>query len=180
MGHFQGMRRMMGGFMPPIANSDSFANERKRRDEREAEFARHVDRQFGRLLRKMERVMATLDDVLERVYQQRGQIDSLAALTKGIKAKLDEALGGALNPAQQAKVDALFVELDKNTAAISKAVRANDDDPANDDPVEPAPQPEPQPAPEPAPEPVAEEPKKDEKPAEEDKPADPIAEEAKG
>jgi len=109
--------------------------------------------------------MATLDEVLERVSAQRGQIDSLAALTKGIKAKLDEVLAGGLSPAQQAKVDALFVELDKNTAAISKAVRANDDDPSNDDPVE---MPPPNPAPEPQPEPVAEQ------------AADPVAEEAKG
>lgn len=145
MGRFQGMRRIMGGFMPPTQAFDSQASERKRRDEREAEIVRHLDRQFGRLNRRMEMIMATLDDVLQRVSEQRGQIDSLAALTTGIKAKLDEVIAGALSPAQQAKVDALFVELGNNTAAISKAVRANDDDPSNNDPVIEQPPTEPEP-----------------------------------
>lgn len=117
--------------------------------------------------------MATLDDVLERTYAQKGQIDSMAVLLSGIKHKLDEALGGGqLSKEQQAKVDAVFNELDKNTAAITKAINANDDDPSND---EPAPAPEPVPAPvtedpAPAPEPVAAA----------DPVVDPVAEEAKG
>lgn len=133
MGHFQGQRRPLGGFI-----SNLFAKpEPPRRNEREEAADRLLLEQIGRLNRKMEKIMTTLDEVLERVYEQRGQINSLAMLTRGIRHKLEEALAGALSPAQQAKVDAVFTELDKNTAAISKAVRANDDDASNDDPVDP-------------------------------------------
>ena len=100
--------------------------------------------------------MRTMDEVLQLVYAQRGQIDSLAALTSGIKQRLDEVIGGALPPAVQAEVDKIFVELDANSAAINKAVRANNDDPSDDEPapvVEPAPEPAPVPE-EPAPAPV--------------------------
>lgn len=92
--------------------------------------------------------MATMDDVLQRVYDQRGQIDSLATLTKGIKTRLEQALAiaGSISPAQQAQIDKVFGELDANTAAITKAINANDEDPSNDPapehapaPVEPAP-----------------------------------------
>lgn len=76
--------------------------------------------------------MATLDDVLARVQAQKGQVESLAALTAGIKKKLDEALGGQLTPSQQMRVDAIFNELQTNSGVITDAINRNDDDPSND------------------------------------------------
>ncbi len=67
----------------------------------------------------------TLDDVLADVTDEKTQIDSLAALTTGLKAQLDAVLAGALTPAQQAKVDAIFTAVDANKAAVVTAINAN-------------------------------------------------------
>jgi len=105
--------------------------------------------QIGKLIRRMEKIMASVDDILVLVSAERGQIDSLVALTGSIKARLDEALAGALSPAVQAKVDEIFKDVTDNSTAIVKAINANADTP-----------PTPAPAPEPAPgsAPVAETP----------------------
>jgi chromosome segregation ATPase len=142
---FRGLRRPAGGFMMKPDDAD-----RQRKNEQDARRAEAERLVYIRLVqqtnRRLEKLMATLDQVLERVAAQRGQIDSLAHLTASIKEKLMEAISsaGALSPAQQAQVDKVFNELDANTSAIVKAINKNDDDPSND---EPAPQPEPTPAP---------------------------------
>jgi len=101
---------------------------------------------LGFLVRRMERIMASVDDILVLVSAERGQIDSLVALTGSIKARLDEALAGALSPAVQAKVDEIFKDVTDNSSAIVKAINANTDTP---------PAPAPAPAPESGQAPVA-------------------------
>lgn len=73
--------------------------------------------------------MPTLDETLAKVTETRGRINSLTALTAGIKARLDEILAGALTPEQQAKVDAVFAEVDAAKDDVDTAINANDDDP---------------------------------------------------
>lgn len=73
--------------------------------------------------------MATLDETLAKVTETRGRVASLATLTAGIKARLDEILAGALTPEQQAKVDAVFAEVDAAKADVDAAINGNDDDP---------------------------------------------------
>lgn len=128
---FQSIRRPLGGFQyePHPRDVERARNER---DDQLAEAIQRINFYIGGLYRRTERIMATLDDVLARVQAQKGQIDSLAALTSGVKKKLDEALAGALTPSQQMRVDAIFNELQANSAAITDAINSNDDDPSND------------------------------------------------
>lgn len=132
MGLFQSIRRPNRGFLV-----DPGAPDRQRQYERDARKAEADRLRYIRLVqqtnRRLEMMMKTLDEVLQLVADQRGQIDSLAALTGSIKERLAEALGGGLSAAQQAKVDQIFDELDKNRSAIVKAINKNDDDPSNDE-----------------------------------------------
>lgn len=83
----------------------------------------HAERNINR---RLERIMRTLEDVLEVVTAQRTKITSLTALLSGIKKQLDAALGGQLTPSQQMRVDRIFNELQSNDAAIVEAIDAND------------------------------------------------------
>lgn len=93
--------------------------------------------------RKLERIMAKLDDLLDAVAAQQTRIDSLETFIVGLKKKIDEALGGGLTPSQQMRIDALFNEVTKNSADIDAAMAENVADPIPaPEPVNPAPAPE--------------------------------------
>lgn len=141
---FQGMRRPMGGFMmdpdEPNRRQQQERNDRKA----EADRLRYI-RLVQQTNRRMEMMMKTLDEVLQLVYDQRGQIDSLSTLLSLTKHRLEEVIrAGGLTKDQQSKIDQIFDEMGKNASAITKAINANDDDPSNDEkpaespPVEPA------------------------------------------
>lgn len=126
---FQSLRRPLGGFMmDPQAHED--VQREQERHQQQAETAR-VNFLIGKLIRRMEMMMHTLDDVLAEVTAERTAIDSLATLTAGIKKQLDEALGGELTPSQQMRVDAIFNKVDENKAAIMDAINASDNIPDN-------------------------------------------------
>jgi hypothetical protein len=125
---FEGMRRPLGGFFSDPHPRD-VERERTQRDEQLAEDVRGIRFFIGALYRRTENIMRSLDDVLGIVTTQRGQIASLAALTAGIKKKLDEALGGELTPSQQMRVDAIFNEVQAGSKEIVDAINANDGDP---------------------------------------------------
>ena len=74
----------------------------------------------------------TLDDLTQDVTDESTVVDSLIALTSGLKAQLDAVLGGALTPNQQAQVDAIFAAVDANKTKLANAITANT-------PVAPAP-----------------------------------------
>ncbi len=75
---------------------------------------------------KGERIlMASLDEVIDDVTAEGTQIDGLTTLTAGIKAQLDAALAGALTPAQQAKIDAIFAGVEANKQKVVDAINAN-------------------------------------------------------
>jgi hypothetical protein len=66
----------------------------------------------------------TLDDVLKDVADESGLEDSLIALAAGLQAQLNAALAGEVTPAGQAKVDAVFANLEANKAKLAAAVAA--------------------------------------------------------
>lgn len=70
--------------------------------------------------------MHTLEDTLALVQAERGDINSLAALTAGIKKQLDDALAGVLTPSQQMRVDAIFENIQQNKDAVVAAIKTND------------------------------------------------------
>lgn len=80
----------------------------------------------GRLYRKMETIMATLDEVLADVNEESTKLDSLTAFVAGLKQQIADALAGAtLPPAIQAKVDAVFAGVEANKAKVVAAMDAN-------------------------------------------------------
>ena len=69
--------------------------------------------------------MHTLEDTLAAVQAETTSENSLIALCTGIKKQLDDALGGALTPSQQMRVDAIFNAITANKSAVDAAVTAN-------------------------------------------------------
>jgi len=77
------------------------------------------------ILKKEIEIMATLDDVLAKVTEESGDIDSLLALMAGIKQQLADALAGVtLPPAVQEKVDAVFAGVEANVNKVVAAIQA--------------------------------------------------------
>lgn len=70
--------------------------------------------------------MRTLEETLAAVEAESGSIQSISTLLAGIKKQLDDALGGALTPSQQMRVDAIFNKATENKGAIDAAIKAND------------------------------------------------------
>lgn len=82
--------------------------------------------QLAQLGRKVDALMATLEQVLQVVTQESGQIDSLVALLAGMKQQLTDALSGAtLPPAVQEQVDAIFTQATADVQKIADAINAN-------------------------------------------------------
>jgi hypothetical protein len=75
-----------------------------------------------RIERKMEALMATLDDTLSAVTAQSTVDDSIITLLNGLAAQI---AAGGLSPADQAKVDQIFAAVNANAAKITAAVSAN-------------------------------------------------------
>lgn len=78
------------------------------------------------LARKMEKIMATLDEILADVTDEGTKIDSLGTLIAGLKQQIADALAGTtLPPAVQAKVDAVFAGVQANKGKVQAALDAN-------------------------------------------------------
>jgi hypothetical protein len=75
---------------------------------------------------KENKVMATIDDVVKDVTDESTVEDGLITLTTDIKTQLDAALAGTtVPPAVQAKIDAVFTQLETNKAKLAAAITAN-------------------------------------------------------
>lgn len=81
--------------------------------------------------------MATLQDVLTKVGEQDTKIDSLIALTDGIRGRLNEFLAGKLSDEDQARVNAIFDEVAEDPERIQAAIDRNTNDPTAPAPEEP-------------------------------------------
>ena len=67
--------------------------------------------------------MATFDETLAIVTDQSTKLDSVIALVDGLVKELQDILAGVtLPPAVQAKLDALYAELQGNSAKIVDAL----------------------------------------------------------
>lgn len=78
------------------------------------------------VLSQMEKIMATLDQIIADVTNESSQLDSLSTLMAGIEQQLKDALSGTtLPPPVQAKVDAIFAQTEANAAKIAQAINSN-------------------------------------------------------
>lgn len=88
---------------------------------------------------RMQKSMATLDDLVAAATDEDTKIDSLIALTTELKAKVDAIVSGSLTPEQQEKIDAAFAAISDNPDRIQAAIDANTDEeepPVEEPPVE--------------------------------------------
>ncbi len=83
------------------------------------------------ILELLEKIMATLDQVLADVTDESTRLDSMSALISGLKQQVADALSGTtLPPATQAKVDAIFAAAETNKGKIDAALNTNVPPPA--------------------------------------------------
>lgn len=76
--------------------------------------------------RKLEAIMATLDQVLSDVTDESTQIDGLATLISGLRQQVADAVKNAgIPPDVQAKIDQVFAQAEANKAKIANALAAN-------------------------------------------------------
>lgn len=76
--------------------------------------------------RLLEKIMATIDEVLAEVTDESTKIDGIGTLITGLKQQIADALSGAtLPPSVQSKVDAVFATLQANKGKIDAALNAN-------------------------------------------------------
>lgn len=75
---------------------------------------------IGLILKKGDKIMAILDDLVAKVAKLKTVDDSVVALLDGLKAKLDAAIAAGNDPAQlQALSDALGAETDRLSTAVT-------------------------------------------------------------
>ncbi len=85
-----------------------------------------VEQKLDTVLLVLEKIMASLDDVLADVTAESTKLDSLTAFVAGLKQQLADALAGAnLPPAVQSKVDAIFAAVETNKQKVQDALDAN-------------------------------------------------------
>jgi hypothetical protein len=81
-------------------------------------------------LEKENRIMATLEDIMEEISSQTTRIDGLNTLVDGIRTQLLAILEGTvIAPLVQAKIDTLFTQLKAQGAKIDEVIVENTFDP---------------------------------------------------
>jgi hypothetical protein len=94
-----------------------------------------------KLISMMDKIMATLDDVVAKVKNEGDVIDSAVALINGFKDKLDAALASGADPEVLQK---LSDDIGASTDKLAAAVAANTPTQAPDAAQAPAPSPAPE------------------------------------
>lgn len=82
--------------------------------------------------------MPTLDEILAKVIEQDTRLDSVRELIIGLRQQVKDLLAqiGGISPENQAKIDAIFVQAQKNSAEIEEAIAENT--PPTDDTTPPS------------------------------------------
>lgn len=75
--------------------------------------------------KRIDKIMTTLDDVLNSVKDESGVDDSVIALLTGIRQQLLDVLAGGLTISQQEKVEAIFNAVKANKDKVAAAIVAN-------------------------------------------------------
>jgi polyhydroxyalkanoate synthesis regulator phasin len=122
---FNSIRRPFGGYI--VDPGELQAEAARAVEER---FSRHIDRQlnigFGRLTRRMEFIMASLQEIIELAAAQRTKIDSLNTLMDGVRAQIAQLLENAgSDQTTKMLVDQVFAKLKENDAALDEAIAEN-------------------------------------------------------
>jgi hypothetical protein len=76
----------------------------------------------SRVLQLLEKIMATLDELVVAVQADTTVDDSIVTLLEQLAAQIKS---GGLSAADQAKVDAVFANVTANSAKVAAAVTAN-------------------------------------------------------
>src|SRR5665213_1381109 len=75
------------------------------------------------VVKLLEKIMATLDQVLAEVTDEGTRLDSIDALIVGLQKQVADALANTvISTADQAKLDAVFAGLQSNKAKIDTAL----------------------------------------------------------
>jgi hypothetical protein len=74
------------------------------------------------ILANQEKIMASLDETLDKVTEADTADDSIIALLQGLR---DQIATGGLSAADQAKVDAIFAKATSSVTKINAALAAN-------------------------------------------------------
>jgi len=86
----------------------------------------HMSNRLTQIENKVNKMSATIDDILKAVEQERTLEASLITLVNGLQQQLHDALAGVtLPPAVQAKLDAALQNINANSTALSTAIAAN-------------------------------------------------------
>jgi altronate dehydratase len=84
-----------------------------------------INQKQDRILHQLNKIMATLDDLLSDVTAESTLIGSVSALITSLQQQVSDALSGTtLPPAVQSKVDAVFNQAEANKAALTAALTA--------------------------------------------------------
>ena len=86
---------------------------------------RDINRKLDYLIRNQEIIMATLDQILADVTAESTDIGSLSKLLGGLRQQLADALAGTIPPEAQAKIDAIFTQVESNRGKVTEALAAN-------------------------------------------------------
>src|ERR1017187_5290155 len=85
-----------------------------------------IEEKIERLLKGVNRMAPTLDQVLQDVTDESTIEDSILTLLAGIQAQLTAPLAGTpTTAANQAKIDAIFSGWETNKAKVAAATTAN-------------------------------------------------------
>ena len=90
----------------------------------EEDVLHRIETKLNSILIKEIEMDKTLEDVLANVAESNTLMESITVLVAGLKDQLAAALTD-LSPAQQAKVDQIFAEIDANQEKMIAAVGSN-------------------------------------------------------
>ena len=84
-----------------------------------------IESKIDQLLTKETLQMATINDLVQAVANERTLVDGVHTLVGQLRQQLTDALAGSITPEQQAKIDAAFADVQSNAAELTDALQAN-------------------------------------------------------
>jgi predicted metal-dependent enzyme (double-stranded beta helix superfamily) len=86
-------------------------------------WANEIYKRQGLILKNLETIMATLDQVLKDVTDESTQLDGISTLVSGLQQQVKDALANSsVSPADQAKIDQIFTQAESNKQKILNAL----------------------------------------------------------
>ncbi len=91
----------------------------------EQQLTQRLDAIFTRLLTMELKLMATMQDILNEVANEKTEIDSVSALISQLQQQIAGLLKGNIPPDVQAQIDSAFAELQANSAQLATAISSS-------------------------------------------------------